>query len=216
MQRVPQSSTVPSRVLAIVLLTAVASAGLQMLQRPERAVAGPTPPTNTPLPDTATPTSTATDTSVPNSATPTSTATDTSVPNTATPTSTATDTSVPNTATPTSTAADTSAPNTATPTSTATDTSGPNTSTPTAIETATTTATVTATATITPTAEVGTALCSDGIDNNLNGLIDCFDPSCAGSEPCVAPAPMLSPLFILIGVAVLGLISLLQLRRRLG
>ncbi len=197
MQQSSRPSAVPARVLALVLMTAVASAAVQMLQRPERAVAGPAPPTST-----STSTSTATETST---QTATSTATETGTP---TATATSTDTSTPTgTATPTSTSTDTPGPNTSTPTATSTSTSTP---------TATVTETATATPTITPTAEVGTALCEDGIDNNLNGLIDCQDPSCAGSDPCVAPAPMLSPLFVGIGLAVLALISLLQLRRRLG
>lgn len=180
----PAASSIPARLLAIVLFTAVASGALQMLQRPQRAMAGPGP----------LPTSTATQTS-----TSTTTSTQTSTPtNSSTPTQTSTPTS---SSTPTITS-------TPTQTSTATRTS-------TATETSTSTPTSTATPTITPTAEVGTALCSDGIDNNLNGLIDCADPSCAGSEPCVAGAPALSPVLLLLSLAGLSLIGLLQLRRRL-
>lgn len=189
MQRVAANgSSIPARLLVLVLCTAVASAAVQTLQRPGRAVAGSAPA------DTATP-----------SGTPTSTATGTA---SSTPTNTATATA---SSTPTNTATGTaSSTPTNTPTGTAT-----STATSTATATATTTETATPTATITPTAEVGSALCSDGIDNNLNGLIDCADPSCAGSEPCVAAAPALSPVLLLLALAGLSLIALLQLRRRL-
>ncbi|HSP98490.1 MAG TPA: hypothetical protein VL049_14785 [Candidatus Dormibacteraeota bacterium] len=173
------TSTIPARLLVVVLCTAVASGAVQVLQRPGRAVAGTV--------NTATPTS---------SSTPTNT-------DTPTPTDTPTNTSTPTqTNTPT---------NSSTPTPT--NTPGPNTSTPTA--TSTDTATVTATPTITPQAEVGDALCSDGLDNNLNGLIDCVDPSCHSAAVCLAPAPAMSPVSMLLGLAALSLIGLLGLRRRL-
>ena len=63
-------STIPARLLAVVLCTALASGAVQMLQRPGRAVAGP-------IPNTSTPTDTPTDTSTP---TATDTPTDTSTP----------------------------------------------------------------------------------------------------------------------------------------
>jgi len=184
-------STIPARLLVLVLCTALASSAVQLLQRPGTAVAGlpnATPsgtPTNTPAPDTATPSSTPTNTEVPATATASNTPTNTEVPATATASSTPTNTGVPATAT---------ASGTATSTATTTPPSTP---------------------TITPTAEVGTALCSDGIDNNLNGLIDCADPSCAGSGPCIAAAPALSPVLLLLSIAALSLLGLLQLRRRL-
>ena len=196
-------STIPARLLVLVLCTALASSAVQLLQRPGTAVAGlpnATPsgtPTNTPAPDTATPSSTPTNTEVPATATASSTPTNTEVPATATASSTPTNTEVPATATASGTA-------TSTPTGTASGTA-----------TSTATTTPPATPTITPTAEVGTALCSDGIDNNLNGLIDCADPSCAGSGPCIAAAPALSPVLLLLSIAALSLLGLLQLRRRL-
>jgi hypothetical protein len=174
-------STIPARLLVLVLCTAMASSAVQLLQRPGTAIAG-LPPTASATPS-GTPTSTATGTA---SSTPSST-----------PTATATGTA------------------SSTPTNTATGTaSGTPTNTATVTATATITTTPPATPTITPTAEVG-ALCSDGIDNNLNGLIDCADPSCAGSEPCIAAAPAMSPVLLLLALAALSLIGLLQLRRRL-
>ena len=35
---------------------------------------------------------------------------------------------------------------------------------------------------------VGTEVCDDGADNDADGLIDCFDPDCAGVPPCGAEA----------------------------
>jgi hypothetical protein len=32
-------------------------------------------------------------------------------------------------------------------------------------------------------------ICNDGIDNDCNGLTDCSDPACSGSQACVPPAP---------------------------
>ena len=31
---------------------------------------------------------------------------------------------------------------------------------------------------------VGAEICDDGGDNDADGLIDCFDPDCAGIPPC--------------------------------
>ena len=84
---VSNASTIPARLLAVVLCTAVASGAVQMLQRPGRAVAGP-------LPNTATPTDTSTPTDIPDTSTPTDTPTPTNVPNTNTPTDTPTPTNV--------------------------------------------------------------------------------------------------------------------------
>lgn len=41
-------------------------------------------------------------------------------------------------------------------------------------------------------AETGDVPCSDGLDNNDNGLIDCQEPTCAGARGCQAAAPALS------------------------
>jgi len=35
---------------------------------------------------------------------------------------------------------------------------------------------------------IGTEVCDDGADNDADGLIDCFDPDCAGVPPCGAEA----------------------------
>jgi len=39
--------------------------------------------------------------------------------------------------------------------------------------------------------------------------------TCAGSGPCIAAAPALSPVLLLLSIAALSLLGLLQLRRRL-
>jgi hypothetical protein len=79
-----------------------------------------------------------------------------------------------------------------TPTNTPTETP---TSTVTPTRTATHTPTPTNTPTITPTfsqfeKEAGDFACSDGFDNDGDGLIDCADPSCATSTPCSRPVPV--------------------------
>jgi len=52
----------------------------------------------------------------------------------------------------------------------------------------------------TPSAENTPETCSDGIDNNCNGLIDCADPSCSGIGSCpvcgMAEHPVSSPLVL--------------------
>jgi hypothetical protein len=59
----------------------------------------------------------------------------------------------------------------------------------------------------------GVGACSDGIDNDHNGLIDCADPACADDPPCARIAPAMSPRVLLALVAVLGVIGLLRLAR---
>ncbi len=57
-----------------------------------------------------------------------------------------------------------------------------------------TSATASATVDVLPGTEdggAGPAGCSDGIDNDGDGLIDCGDPDCLGIPPCIAPAPAL-------------------------
>ncbi len=190
---------------------------------------------------TETPTHTATVTE-----TPTHTATVTETPThtatvTETPTHTATVTDTPTrtatvTETPTLTATVTDTPThtatvTETPTHTATVTNTP-TLTLTATETATLTPTLTqtpiGTPTVTPTQTPtrtpapsedsgGVQFCSDGIDNDNNGLTDCADPACATVAPCSGAAPMMSPhmLLVLIGVlAGIGFVSLGRLRAK--
>ena len=44
--------------------------------------------------------------------------------------------------------------------------------------------------------------CSDGIDNNTNGLTDCADPACFGHMSCANHAPALS----LAGLVSLGIV----------
>ena len=57
------------------------------------------------------------------------------------------------------------------------------------------------------------ASCSDGIDNNLNGLIDCADPACFGFVNCVNHAPALSLAGLVSLVIVLATTGALILRR---
>jgi hypothetical protein len=115
---------------------------------------------------------------------------------------------------------------TATETSTATATTT-NTPTPTATATETATTTETATATVTaetptPTAtatststgpgpgredDVGHQGCSDGVDNDGDGSVDCGDRDCTGVPPCVAPAPVLSGGMLALGLLVLAAIA---------
>jgi len=56
--------------------------------------------------------------------------------------------------------------------------------------------------------------CTDGVDNDSNGQVDCADLSCRDDPACTAPAPILGAP----GVALLGLVLLLvaavALRRR--
>jgi hypothetical protein len=58
--------------------------------------------------------------------------------------------------------------------------------------------------------------CTDGLDNDLDGLIDCGDPDCVSVDPCVAPAPALGPLGLVGGAVMLLLIggAALRVRRR--
>ena len=64
--------------------------------------------------------------------------------------------------------------------------------------------------------DVGASGCSDGIDNDGDGLVDCGDPDCIGIAPCVAPAPALSSTGLILGaLALLGVgAAALTLRRR--
>lgn len=86
-------------------------------------------------------------------------------------------------------------------------------------ESPTPTQTPTSTPSMTPTPAENSApgQCSDTIDNNSNGLIDCADPSCFAVLPCSSPAPTLSP--FMLGVAFLllagaGAYRVMQVRRR--
>jgi len=101
-----------------------------------------------------------------------------------------------------------------------TPTAAPATPTPTpGIATATPTPGIpTATATITPTDREnssGAQACSDGIDNDLNGLIDCADPACGGTFPCGVPAPAMSSRALVLLVVLflsIGFFALTPLR----
>jgi len=127
------------------------------------------------------------------------------------PTPTDTPTQVP-TETPTDT------PTTA-PTATPTDIPTPApTETPTSVATDTPTTTPTDTPTATPTSSAfenqgGDQFCSDGIDNDRNGLIDCQDPACLTVAPCGAPVPVVSSTglalvaLLLLGLGAFGLTS---------
>ena len=87
-----------------------------------------------------------------------------------------------------------------------------------------TAATATPTATVTPTPtkalrenSAGAQACSDGFDNDFDGLVDCADPDCFGVPPCGAPAPTLSQgMTVLLAVlmATMGVGALARLRRR--
>jgi hypothetical protein len=181
----------------------------------------PTGPTYTP---TSAPTHTATSTPT-HTPTNTSTTTPTSTP-TYTPTSTptTTPTSTP-THTPTSTPTNATVA-TATPTNspTLTPTSTP-TITPTQTPTRTATGVPTQTGTITPTvtpptptatpgeSSEGSGACSDGRDNDGDGLIDCADPDCVNLPPCVAAAPLLSARMTAASIFTLSAVGLLGLWR---
>ena len=111
---------------------------------------------------------------------------------------------------------------TATPTETPTVTATP-TETPTATATPTETPTATAaTPSTTPTKALrensaGAQACSDGVDNDFDGLVDCADPDCFGVAPCGVPAPTLSQgMTVLLAVlmATMGVGALARLRRR--
>ena len=54
----------------------------------------------------------------------------------------------------------------------------------------------------------GNPACSDGIDNDNNGLIDCADPECL----CV-PAPTMTPPTLLLLAVVLGGLALFGIAR---
>ena len=115
-----------------------------------------------------------------------------------------------------------------TPTPTTTGTSTPTdtpTDTPTATPSATPTDTPTATATPSATVSATPAprenslpdQCSDGIDNDANGLVDCNDPSCFGTAPCGANAPTLSPRLLgvlVLALAIVGGLGVMSRRRR--
>jgi hypothetical protein len=100
------------------------------------------------------------------------------------------------------------------------------TTTATATPTLTPTVTVTATPTLTPTPTTPPPVqeggspgsCSDTVDNDTDGLVDCDDPGCSTFVGCAQPAPVASAGTLLLLVAVLGLCgaALLGMRYRSG
>ena len=97
---------------------------------------------------------------------------------------------------------------TSTPTATPTSTP-PRTPTRTPTATQTTAPTRTPTATVPPGSKEnasGDQACSDGIDNDGDGLIDCADPDCANVPPCTTKAPAMSP-WVMVAVAVALMIA---------
>jgi hypothetical protein len=87
--------------------------------------------------------------------------------------------------------------------------------------TATPTATETPTPTVTPTKALrensaGAQACSDGFDNDSDGLVDCADSDCFGVPPCGAAVPTLSQrmmVFLVVVLAAIGVGALVRLRR---
>lgn len=56
--------------------------------------------------------------------------------------------------------------------------------------------------------------CTDGIDNDMDGDIDCADEDCANVVPCVAPAPVISPTGLVILMSLMILIGAFGILRR--
>jgi hypothetical protein len=63
----------------------------------------------------------------------------------------------------------------------------------------------------TETGDLGPAACSDGLDNDNDGLIDCTDPDCTKVHPCSAPAPVLSHAGLLLLIVLFTIIGLFRL-----
>jgi hypothetical protein len=61
----------------------------------------------------------------------------------------------------------------------------------------------------------GVGGCSDGVDNDGDGDIDCADMDCVGIAPCVAPAPALGSTGLVLSALLMLVIgaSALALRR---
>jgi hypothetical protein len=94
---------------------------------------------------------------------------------------------------------------------------------PTPTPSPTLTPTVTPIVTPTPTAYPphedtgGASGCSDGIDNDGDGLTDCADPDCANALPCGPAAPAMSRGMLAVLIMTLGMVAVLGLwvQRRL-
>ena len=192
-----------ARLLTVTLIGAAAMVAVQIGGRPGTVIAGPLPadtPTDTPTNTPETPTETPTDTP-------------TNTPETPTETPTDTPTNTPETPTETPTNTPTNGPETPTDTPTSTPTNGPET--PTDTHTSTATASPSSTPTFTPVPETGEQ-CSDGIDNDRDGLTDCDDPGCLPSGACPAPTPVTSPIGLLFVVGLFMFVGLWRLHRRLN
>lgn len=64
-----------------------------------------------------------------------------------------------------------------------------------------------------PSEDFSAGSCSDGFDNDQNGLTDCADPACWGTATCAAPVPTVSwPGLGALGV-LLASVGWLALRR---
>lgn len=80
--------------------------------------------------------------------------------------------------------------------------------------------TQTPTRTFTPTAggpmetDQGAAACSDTIDNDMDNLIDCFDPDCNAVAPCLNRAPAVSSSAMVVLLLTLGVSGLLLAERQ--
>jgi hypothetical protein len=58
--------------------------------------------------------------------------------------------------------------------------------------------------------------CSDGVDNDADGLTDCDDRDCRNIPPCLHLAPVASPsgaLMLIAALALVGLVGLLRATR---
>jgi hypothetical protein len=102
---------------------------------------------------------------------------------------------------------------------------------PTATATRTSTATVTATASATATAaSTGTATatrtaasalrevdvpggCTDGVDNDADGVTDCADPDCTNTADCPRASPAISPVGLVAAVLLLVALAFYRMRR---
>ena len=56
--------------------------------------------------------------------------------------------------------------------------------------------------------------CSDGVDNNGDGLVDCVDPDCRADPGCTARAPILGAPGVALAIFVLLVVSYFGLWRR--
>ncbi len=64
----------------------------------------------------------------------------------------------------------------------------------------------------TETGDLGPAACSDNLDNDNDGSIDCADLDCSRVHPCSTPAPVLSRAGLVLLIVVFAIIGLFRLR----